>query len=72
MSRTQTLARDALRFNRPALTAARFSAWTALRRQRAQLARLDSAALEDLGLTRSQALFEARRPFWDVPANWHN
>jgi len=72
MSRTQTLSHDAFRFNRPVLISARFSTWKALRRQRAQLAQLDSTALEDLGLTRSQALCEARRPFWDVPASWHN
>lgn len=39
-------------------------------RQRRALARLDDAALFDLGLTRSEADQEANRPIWDVPAIW--
>lgn len=39
-------------------------------RQRRQLARLDDAALDDIGLTRDQALAEARRPVWNVPEHW--
>ena len=70
MSMTQTRSRDALRLIRPVLISARFSAWAALRRQRAQLSRLDASALEDLGLCRSAAETEARRPFWDVPDTW--
>ncbi|WP_372885414.1 DUF1127 domain-containing protein [Shimia sp.] len=42
----------------------------ALRRQRKALARLDDMSLRDLGLTRSQVKAEAKRPVWDVPANW--
>ncbi len=34
--------------------------------ERAALARLGDAALDDLGLTRAQAAREAARPFWDV------
>ncbi|WP_319826104.1 DUF1127 domain-containing protein [Thalassovita sp.] len=41
-----------------------------LRRQRARLAQLDDAALADIGLTRAEALREARRPLWDAPDNW--
>lgn len=41
-----------------------------LSRQRRKLARLDDAALRDMGLTRRQALDEARRPAWDVPHHW--
>lgn len=41
-----------------------------LHRQRRRLARLDDAALEDIGLTREDARHEARRPLWDVPAHW--
>jgi uncharacterized protein YjiS (DUF1127 family) len=44
-------------------------ALTALR-QRQHLARLDSAALADIGLTRDDALSEAARPLWDVPVAW--
>lgn len=38
--------------------------------QRRALRRLDSAALNDLGLTYADAKREANRPFWDVPATW--
>ncbi len=41
-----------------------------LQRQRNQLARLDSRALEDIGVTRSEAETEARRPVWDAPRFW--
>jgi len=40
------------------------------RHQRGALRKLDSAALDDPGLTRKQANREANRRFWDVPANW--
>jgi uncharacterized protein YjiS (DUF1127 family) len=36
--------------------------------QRRQLARLDDAALADIGLSRAAALTEAARPAWDLPA----
>ncbi|MFD1157491.1 DUF1127 domain-containing protein [Roseovarius aestuarii] len=36
-------------------------------RQRRVLARLDDAALDDIGLSRDDALRESRRPFWDLP-----
>ncbi|WP_425043599.1 DUF1127 domain-containing protein [Primorskyibacter sp. S87] len=53
---------------RPALTAATrlVSVW----RQRQALRRLDDARLADLGLTRSQAAVEAKRPIWDAPETW--
>ena len=41
-----------------------------LRRQRRKLAKLDDAALRDMGLTRREAQEEARRPSWDVPHHW--
>ena len=37
-------------------------------RQRRALARLNAHALEDVGITRDEAMAEARRPFWDLPA----
>jgi uncharacterized protein YjiS (DUF1127 family) len=43
---------------------------TGLRRQRAQLLRLDDRALRDIGLTRADAEDEAARPIWDVPRHW--
>ena len=49
---------------------ARISTALALRHQRSQLAGLSDAMLEDLGLTRAEALAEAQRPLWDVPARW--
>ena len=42
----------------------------ALGRQRRKLARLDDAALRDMGLTRKEARDEAKRPAWDVPHHW--
>lgn len=38
--------------------------------QRRALARLSDAHLCDIGLSRKQANREAKRPIWDVPANW--
>jgi uncharacterized protein YjiS (DUF1127 family) len=42
----------------------------ALRRQRRKLASLNDAMLRDIGITREQAMAEALRPVWDVPAHW--
>lgn len=39
----------------------------AAHRQRQFLARIDDRTLADIGLTRSDALAEADRPFWDLP-----
>ncbi|MCO8145698.1 DUF1127 domain-containing protein [Rhodovulum tesquicola] len=39
-------------------------------RQRHRLAELDDTLLRDIGLTRDEALAEARRPVWDVPQTW--
>jgi len=36
--------------------------------QRRVLGMLDDAALADIGLSRREAEREARRPFWDLPA----
>lgn len=49
---------------------ARLRTALALRRQRKHLAEMDETTLADIGLTRDQALAEAARPVWDVPANW--
>ena len=40
-------------------------------RQRRALKDLDDAALEDIGISRSQAESEARRPIWDAPETWY-
>lgn len=42
----------------------------AVQRQRDHLGALDDRALEDIGLTRSQAEAEARRGFWSAPDHW--
>ena len=42
----------------------------ALHRSRRALAALDSDALADIGLSRTEAVSEARRPFWDLPRAW--
>lgn len=42
----------------------------AARRQRKALKSLDNAHLSDIGLTYAQAMKEANRPVWDVPAHW--
>jgi uncharacterized protein YjiS (DUF1127 family) len=39
-------------------------------RQRRALARLDVAALRDIGITPEQAAAEASRPLWDVTPSW--
>jgi uncharacterized protein YjiS (DUF1127 family) len=44
--------------------------WIALHRERAALAKLDAAALQDIGISRQTAQDEARRPFWDAPDHW--
>ena len=41
-----------------------------LRRERARLTALDEHLLRDIGLSRDEALSEAQRPAWDVPAHW--
>lgn len=58
--------------SRTVFRARRFSLLTYLQlaRQRRELAQMDDAKLNDLGLTRDDALTEARRPIWDVPSNW--
>lgn len=39
-------------------------AWDSRARERAQLAEMDDARLDDIGLTRERALAEAAKPFW--------
>jgi len=47
-----------------------FARAVALMRQRRDLARLDDHALDDIGISRSDALAEARRHVWDAPDFW--
>lgn len=46
----------------------RISVYLGIFAQRRALARLDDAALNDIGVSREAAEFEAARPFWDLPA----
>lgn len=39
-------------------------------RQRAKLARLDTHLLQDIGISSSDAAFEAAKPVWNVPVQW--
>jgi uncharacterized protein YjiS (DUF1127 family) len=48
---------------------ARYRRWQVLAKQRRELARLSDHMLKDIGLSRVDALREARRPFWDDPRN---
>ena len=41
-----------------------------LYRQRRTLANMDTQRLADIGVTRSEADMEAKRPVWDVPGHW--
>ena len=38
-------------------------------RQLRQLTTMSNSQLTDIGITREQAMIEAARPFWDLPAN---
>ena len=40
--------------------------WQDRAAQRAALARMDAHMLKDIGITRAEALQEARRPFWQA------
>lgn len=62
-----------VRIARPAIASTRRTgivpslfAMIAVYRQRRHLARLDDAALNDIGVSRDEAEREASRPFWDL------
>jgi uncharacterized protein YjiS (DUF1127 family) len=63
-------ARLPARIVRPAALLARLRLALAARAQRRALARADDRLLDDIGVSRDQALAEARRPAWDVPPTW--
>lgn len=46
----------------------RLARWQQLARERESLRHLDERTLRDIGVSRHEALKEARRPFWDEPA----
>jgi uncharacterized protein YjiS (DUF1127 family) len=41
-----------------------YAAWSARRRSRAQLLTLGDHELQDIGISRAQAMFEHEKPFW--------
>jgi uncharacterized protein YjiS (DUF1127 family) len=41
-----------------------FGMWRQRLRERRELALMDERSLRDVGLTRCDALYEARKPFW--------
>jgi len=44
--------------------------WMAVAKTRRDLSALDSAALQDIGVSAEQAQAEAARPMWDAPSRW--
>ncbi|ABV94511.1 conserved hypothetical protein [Dinoroseobacter shibae DFL 12 = DSM 16493] len=54
----------------PSLSRRALSALVGLWRTRRALRDLDDRMLRDIGVSRSEALTEARRPIWDVPTGW--
>ncbi|NIZ15268.1 DUF1127 domain-containing protein [Phaeobacter sp. HF9A] len=58
-----------LRTSRPSFVS-RLRSALALRRQRRALRQLDETRLNDIGISRTKALEEARRPLWDAPCSW--
>ena len=55
---------------RPVNLGGRLRAILALRRQRRSLHYLSDHILDDIGVTRAAAEYEADRPVWDVPTTW--
>ena len=49
----------------------RMSAALRLRKERLDLSGLTDTQLRDIGVTRTEAETEARRPAWDAPRHWH-
>ncbi|MEE4188603.1 MAG: DUF1127 domain-containing protein [Roseobacter sp.] len=52
--------------NMLAILKTRLDVW----RSRRALAQLDARALEDIGISKADAISEVQRSFWDAPANW--
>lgn len=46
--------------------------WAALSKGRRALLTLDRSQLEDIGVSKDEAMEEGRKPVWDVPRNWRN
>jgi uncharacterized protein YjiS (DUF1127 family) len=63
LGRRRSLARQLARQAERAITT--LLRWQELARQRRALLRLDDHMLKDIGVSRTDALREAERPFWD-------
>ncbi len=50
--------------NRLAQFRAAFSPWRRRARERSELAAMNAHDLQDIGISRAQAEFEIRKPFW--------
>lgn len=47
-----------------------FKLAVAIKKQRKQLKKMSNAQLADIGVSREEAMAEAQKTFWDVPAYW--
>ena len=69
---TRTLASNTL--IRPQIAASRarpsLTQMLAVWKQRRQLRNMDARTLDDLGITRQDAMIEANQPVWNVPMHW--
>lgn len=72
MAHTDFYSRPTLRSRVPFGRRLRLTALLDLWRSRQALAKLDDAALADVGLTRQEAAKEASKPIWDVPVHWRD
>ena len=70
MTHSDTFARTSTRRIVAVGRTLRLASLIELWRTRQALAKLDSAALDDIGVSADAATKEARKPVWDVPANW--
>ena len=48
----------------------RIGTFLAIARQRRELAALDPHMLDDIGVTRSEAVTESRKALWNAPYHW--
>ena len=69
-ARTTSLIRPTLPAQKRAGLFTRITVAMALFSERRKLAEMPDHMLRDLGITRSEALTEARRPVWDTPSHW--
>ena len=44
--------------------------WRRISAQRAELGKMSDDLLKDIGISRTEAAYEAQRPFWDTAHKW--